>query len=95
MSVYNADLETLMDALTGRIEDLRDELADAEKALAEAEDRLISCASDAAPEDFLPYDSSVARRLARVIDHLLHATGVYDLTDLKDAALDAGLELEG
>lgn len=33
------------------------------------------------------------RHLRDVIAHLLYATGTYDLTDLKQAAIDAGLDL--
>ena len=79
-------IREMLEDLENEVEDLEEENERLEKENATLESQLDDLDDPDAP------DPHALARLERVIHHLLHHTGVYDLADLKDAAINAGLE---
>ncbi len=82
------ELETLRDRMDDLISDI-EELEEENKRLEKENNELEGAIEDA--DDLPSWDD--LENLALVIRHLLAATRVYDLADLKAAAINAGLDI--
>ncbi len=87
-SGLRTELETLRDRMDDLISDIEDR-EDENKRLEKKNDELEGTIEDA--DDLPSWDD--LEILALVIRHLLAATRVYDLADLRAAAINAGLEI--
>lgn len=76
------DLAAAVSAQERRLEDSRAEVRRLQSLLEDAQDNLLNAEDEAILE--------LEPRFAHILDHLVNRTGIFDLSDLERAGVDAG-----